>query len=203
MFKKSELITAPTGEAGATVLDIGCCFGQDLRLLAADGASPQNMYASNLRRELWDLGFELFDDREKMTATFIQADIQDPDSGLRELEAKIDVVIANQFLHLFDWEGLVSAMKKIVGLSRRKTVLIGYQRGQVPPKEIERPWGKMYVHDEETYRKIWQRVELETGTQWDVDVELVELSEWGMEKEDCDWMPDGKKGINFVVTRRS
>ena len=188
---------------GDTVLDIGCCLGQDLRLLAADGALTQNMYASDINSQLWNLGFELFKDREKMLAKFIQADIFDANSSLAQLDGRIDIIIANQFFHLFDWEGQVAAMKKVVGFSKPGSVLIGYQRAQTPPREIETPWGRMYFHDDKTYRDLWRRVELETGNRWSVEVDLVDLSEWGMEAEDVHWMPDGRKGINYVVTRLS
>lgn len=161
------------------------------------------MYASDISRELWELGFELFNDRGRMMAKFIQASILDAGSDLGQLKGMTDVIIANQFIHLFDWEGQVSVIKRIVELSKPGTVLIGYQRAQVPPEELQRPWGNMYFHDQETFRKLWQRVELETRSKWDLDVKLVDLSEWGMEREDFDWMPEGRKGINFVVTRQS
>lgn len=177
-------------------------LGQDLRLLAADGASPRNMYGSDISRELWDLGFELFDDRDKMVATIIQANILDTGSRLRQLDGMDDVIIANQFIHLFDWEGHLAVLKTIVGLSNPGTTLIGYQRAQIPPRELERQWGNMYFHDHETYRKLCQRVESETRSKWDLEVKLVDLSDWGIEGEDFDWMPEGRKGINFVVTRQ-
>lgn len=190
-------------QAGDSVLDLGCGLGQDLRLLATDGAPPLNMYAIDISRDLWDLGFELFNDREKMTATFVETNVLDSISGLQKLNGSFDVIIANQFIHLFDWEGQVSVIKRVVELSRPGSTLIGYQRAQVPPREIERQWGKMYFHDDETYKSLWQRVELETKSAWDLKVRLVDLSEWGMEEEDMAWMPAGRKGINFVVTRRS
>lgn len=161
------------------------------------------MFASDISGELWDLGFELFNDRDKMVAKFIQANVLDTGSGLGQLKGMVDVIIANQFIHLFDWEGQVSVMKKIVELSKPGTILIRYQRAQVPPRELERQWGNMYFHDDESFRKLWQRVEVGTKSKWDLDVKLVDLSEWGMEEEDVDWMPEGRKGINFVVTRRS
>ncbi len=160
------------------------------------------MYASDISSELWYLGFDLFNDREKMVAKFIQADIFDIDSSLRHLHGHIDIIIVNQFLHLFNWEGQVAAMKIIVKLSKPGSILVGYQRAQEPSKEIQRPWGAMYLHDHNTFREIWERVELETGSKWDLEAEVVELSEWGMEPEDFSWMPDGKKGINFIITRR-
>ena len=189
--------------AGATVLDLGCCFGQDLRLLAADGAPPQNMYASDLKEELWQLGFELFRDREKMCAKFVQADIFDPDSDLVRLSGQMDIIIASQFLHLFDWKKQVLAMKKVVELSRPGSTLIGYQRGQVRAQEVMRPWGRMFFHDLETYREIWHQVVAETSSQWEVETDMVDLRELGMEEEDLEWMPPGQKGINFVVTRQA
>lgn len=178
-------------QAGDRVLDLGCGFGQNLRLLAADGACPQNFYASNIKKEL-DLGFDLFNDRDKMVANFIQANILDTNSGLGQLNGTVDVIIANQFIHLFDWEAQVLILRMVVQLSKPRTILIGYQRAQVPPRSSERPWGSMYFDDDESYRKLWQRVELETKSIWDLRVKLVDLSEWGTEEEDCDWMPEGK-----------
>ena len=119
------------------------------------------MYGSDISRELWDLGLELF-----------------------------------------DWEGQVAVLKTVVGLSKPGTTLIGYQRAHVPPRELERQWGNMYFHDHETYRQLWQRVESETKSKWDLEVKTVDLSDWGMEEEDFDWMREGRKGINFMVTRQ-
>ena len=86
-------------QKSATVLNLGCSLGRDLRPLAADGAPSENMYASDLHSELWDIGFDLFRDRDTMEARFIQADIFDPDTPLRDLSGKIDITIVCQFLH--------------------------------------------------------------------------------------------------------
>ena len=190
---------------GAAVLDLGCCFGQNLRLLAANGVPPQNMYASDISAELWELGFELFRDRKKMgaSAKFLKADIFDQASDLRQWDGRMDIIIACQLLHLFDWEKQLVAMKRIVGFSRPGSVLIGYQRAQMRAREIVRPWGRMYFHNSETFRQIWREVESATGSRWSVEVSLVDLSEWGMEEEDFEWMPSDRKGINFHVTRLS
>ena len=170
--------------------------------MAADGASLRSLYASDISKELWDLGFELFNDRDAMAANFIQADVLDTNSSLLQLRGMVDIIIANQFIHLFDWEGQVSVLKTVVQLSKPGTILIGCQRAQVPPRELQRPWGIMYLHDDASYRKLWKRVELETNSEWDLSVEIVDLNEWGMEEEDYDWMPEGRKGMNFVVRRR-
>ena len=189
--------------SNATILDMGCCFGQDLRLLAADQVPTQRMYATDIQRELWELGFEMFRDREKMHATFIQADVFDPCSNLARLDGQVDIILACQFLHLFNWEGQMTAMKRIARLSRPDCLVVGYQRGQVLAQECVRPWGTMYLHNVETFKDIWEQLGKETGIRWTVNASLVDLKDWGMEAEDATWMPAGQRGLNFVVTRQS
>lgn len=72
-----------TSASGRHIARSRLLLWQDLRLLAADGALPHNMYASDISRELWQLGFELFRDREK---------IFDPGSGLGRLSGQMNIV---------------------------------------------------------------------------------------------------------------
>ena len=191
------------GKEGANIIDLGCGFGQDLRLLATHTSNTSNMYASDISNELWELGYDLFRDKSKMHAQFIKADfLSDPPSPeLQQLNGKMDIIIANQFLHLFDYSQQLEALKRIVGLSRVGTTLIGYQQGNERGQEIETAWAKMWFHDEASWHRIWEEVQASTGTRWEVKVQLVELTEWGMEREDFEWMPPGRMGLNFVVTR--
>ena len=183
------------------MLDLGCALGQDLRRLAADGAPSENMYASDLRSDLWEIGYDLFRDRTTMKARFIQADIFDSSSPLQGLNGRIDIIFACQFLHLFSWKKQSEVLKKVVEMSRPGTCLVGYQVGRVHPVEIQRPWGIMFYHNVDSFNELWRQVADETGTGWAVDALLVELSQWGAEKEDYDWMSAASRGLNFVVTR--
>ena len=61
-----------------------------------------NKYTSDISTELWDLGFELFNDRDKMTATFIEANVLDSVSGLEKVKGSFNVVIAYKFIHVFN-----------------------------------------------------------------------------------------------------
>ena len=190
------------GRGGATILDLGCAFGQNLRLLAADGVSTSRMYAVDKSAVLWNLGFDLFRDQQKMEAKFIQTDFCDRSSDLQLLQGQTDIIIACQFLHLFSWEKQIEASKRIVELSRPGSMLIGYQRAQEQAQETARPWGLMYFHSAESFQRMWSQIEDETKTKWKVEVSLVDLQQWGMEEEDIEWMPSDRKGINFVVTRQ-
>ena len=200
---------------GSTVLDLGCCFGQDLRLLAAQGVPTACMFASDVEPRLWELVYELFRDKGKMEATFLQANILDPEEeeekgckhdeqkkgGLTQLEGKVDVVIVCQFLHLFGWHEQLKALGRIVALSQPGTVVIGYQRARLQAKEVSRPWGPMFFHNEETFRDMWREVGERTATVWAVEARLVDSEEWGLLEEDMEWMPADRKSINSVVTK--
>ena len=185
----------------ATVLDLGCSLGQDLRRLTADGAPSENMYASDLHSELWDIGFDLFRDRETMKARFIQADIFDPDTPLWELNGKIDIILTCQFLHLFSWKQQIEAVEKMIDMSRPGTCLLGYQIGRLQPVEVQTPWGLMFYHNVDSFKELWRQIARATGTKWVLDATMVDLSQWGMQKQDYEWMSADSRGLNFVVTR--
>ena len=131
-----------------------------------------------MSQDLWELGFELFRDRQKMSAKFIQANIFDSTSDLDQLKGKMDIILVCQLLHLFDWEQQITATKKMVDFSEIESVLLGHQRGQARADTDSRPWGKMFLHDSKTFREMWHQVEVETGSQWDLEVNLVGLRVW-------------------------
>ncbi|CZR57363.1 uncharacterized protein PAC_07252 [Phialocephala subalpina] len=56
-------LTTPNSKQ--TLLDIGCCFGQDIRMYAFRGAPTQNLYGVDLYPEFLGLGYELFNDTDR------------------------------------------------------------------------------------------------------------------------------------------
>jgi 2-polyprenyl-3-methyl-5-hydroxy-6-metoxy-1,4-benzoquinol methylase len=50
---------------GDKFLDLGCCFGQEIRQLISDGVPAENCYGSDLRQEFIDLGYDRVQDRDK------------------------------------------------------------------------------------------------------------------------------------------
>lgn len=189
----------------AKILDLGCGLGQDLRLLAAHGISTDRMWALDIEPHLWKLGFELFRDEGRMRASFIHADflkgnIAD-DVRFSPLRGHVDLVLASQFLHLFDWEDQLAASKRIVSLSKPGTMLVGFQQGRKQARAYIRPWGMMFYHNQDSFLQLWRLVQQQTDTQWTVVVSAVALQDWGMQDDDLEWMPEDRIGINFVITR--
>ena len=57
------------------MLDIGNCFGHDIRKLVFDGVPGGNLAGVELRPEFIELGYELFRDRETLGARMVQGDV--------------------------------------------------------------------------------------------------------------------------------
>ncbi|KAJ8518184.1 hypothetical protein ONZ45_g4715 [Pleurotus djamor] len=64
---------------GSILLDIGCCFGNDVRKAVVDGWPVEYVIASDLRQDFWDAGHELFKTTpQSFPAKSIAGDIFDP-----------------------------------------------------------------------------------------------------------------------------
>ena len=56
-------------------LDLGCCVGQDIRLLAHAHVPGYRLVGADLEASFVELGYDLFRDREKLGAQFLFGDI--------------------------------------------------------------------------------------------------------------------------------
>ncbi|KAE8332652.1 hypothetical protein BDV39DRAFT_199651 [Aspergillus sergii] len=137
----------------------------------------------NIEPGLWGLGYDLFRDHDRMRARFIQGDFltmqEDP---LCHIQGKADVVIAAQFLHLFGWDNQLPATKRIVGLSKPGTILVGYHQGRRRTREYIRFWGMMFYHNLASLTKLWGMVQRDTNTQWAVHAREVDLRNGGWKR---------------------
>lgn len=192
----------------ARFLDLGCCFGQDLRALAAEGVKGENLVGVELHGEFHDLGHKLFrdgDEARALGADLIAADLfdllkSDGDEGtaaaLHPLLGRIDVLQASAFLHLFPWEKQVDAGSAIVKLMKLGSgaLVVGTQVGSKQPGLYEQ--GRMYLHDVESFEKMWAEIGEKTGSEWRVEAVLAQDP-----RERKPW-DDGSVGkLNFEVTR--
>jgi len=184
-----------------TYLDLGCCFGQDIRRLVHDGAPSENFYGSDLRLDFMELGYNLFRDRDSLKSKFIASDVFDPEAEIEQLDGRVDILHAASFFHLFDLEQQKQIARRVVKLlrPRKNSLLLGRHVGNVKGGEHPHrsaPSKTMYRHDPETWRKMWKEIGEETGT--DLEVEVV-MGDWAAPA----WQQDGALRMTYSVRRVS
>jgi SAM-dependent methyltransferase len=170
---------ASSKEDPKTLLDVGCCFGQDLRKLVVDGAPGSQLVGAELKPEFINLGYELFMDRKTYEGRFVQGDIFEdtPGSAMTALNGTIDIIHIASFLHLFGWDEQLKAAVRLVGFLKQKpgTIILGRQVGSSKPGEYPHPAsaaGVTYSHDQETFQKLWTEVEKQTTTKWKLETSM-------------------------------
>ncbi|KAH7910777.1 hypothetical protein BJ138DRAFT_1064440 [Hygrophoropsis aurantiaca] len=125
----------------AILLDIGCCFGNDARKAVVDGFPVRNVLTSDLRRELWDFGHELFKSTpETFPAHFIAGDALEPSmleiippldavnslddpcpdlstlTSLNPVRGRVSAIHASSFFHLFGEQKQLHLARALAGL---------------------------------------------------------------------------------------
>ncbi|KAK7747783.1 hypothetical protein SLS62_008819 [Diatrype stigma] len=182
-FANLTLITLPSYKdivkrlkaPGATYLDIGCCFGQDLRQLVYDGVPSQHLIGLDIEGALMALGYEFFLDRETLRSRFVIADVfKGAALGQMwtDLERRgIDVLHCSAFFHLFTLEEQVTAAKQIAPLVKEGGVIVGRQIGSVKPGNVPaiKAGSVSYRHDLKTFDSMWKKVGEATQTRWKVE----------------------------------
>ncbi|PWY69615.1 hypothetical protein BO94DRAFT_527175 [Aspergillus sclerotioniger CBS 115572] len=164
-------------KASDTYLDLGCAMGQDIRYLISQGVPQSQIYGSDLHSEFISLGYDLFADRDTLTCPLIISDIFDDNSELfQRLAGKVDIINAASFFHLFDWDGQVATAKQIIKLLKPQpgSIVVGRHVGDIRAGERSKEETELktalYRHDLDSWRRMWKQVEMETGTQWEVEV---------------------------------
>lgn len=177
LYQSEILPRMLTGEQ--IYLDLGCAFAQDIRRLVADGVDSSKCYGSDLRLDFLELGYKLFNDRETLKTKFIAADIFDPNSPLKELYGKVDIIDASSFFHLFTWAEQMQIARSVVKLMKpqKDSLVVGRQVGNAQPGEYPRRDGKgtRWRHDLSSWRKLWDEVGEESGIKMEVDGKLMEV----------------------------
>jgi len=126
------------------IIDIGCCFGSDIRRLLVDGADLNNLTGLDQFQDYWNQGLELFDDLEHKTElskakTFISASIL-RDDFYDNLQAHLgydpkesyDIVYMGSVLHLLQESEVHTAIRVASGLLRKGGVYFGGTVGSIP-----------------------------------------------------------------------
>ncbi|KAF2470122.1 uncharacterized protein BDR25DRAFT_304076 [Lindgomyces ingoldianus] len=191
---------------GDNYLDLGCCFGQDIRKLVHDGAPSEHTFGSDLQKDFMDLGYDLFLDKSTLKTTFIPANIFEEGTGLMQLVSKIDIVHAASFFHLFDWPEQVQIAKRLVTILKAKpgSLVVGRQIGHTDSGELARQIESSksrFRHNEASFARMWKEVGEATGTDWLVDAHL-EAEDLGKKSNfKYNFIPAGTRWLRFTVCR--
>ncbi|KAF1835161.1 hypothetical protein BDW02DRAFT_298696 [Decorospora gaudefroyi] len=188
---------------GEQLLDLGCCMGQDIRKLVYDGAPSDKIYGSDLKQNFWDLSYDLFLDKSTLQTRFLQADIFDSDSQLKQLDGKLDIVNAASFFHLWQWDEQVKAAKRVVQLLKPVPggLLIGRQGGKPEAGSLGNVVKEMnpFWHNPESWAQMWEQVGKETGTEWKVAATLGDEDLTRRMKTQL--VPAGTRFMTFTIRR--
>lgn len=206
-------------QEGATFLDLGCCFGQDLRKLVYDAGletSTRNLIGTDLEPAFLQLGYELFGDRDRLEATFIPGDVFAEDF-LMDHRGKVDIIYLGSFLHLFSEPQQRAVVRQLRRLLRPCAGSMVFGRnlgaGKGGPFRMESIGWDLYRHDPQTIADLFQssydeeeRVSGEGGggkpeMQWEVTSTLGRYGSVNWDDDRRGWQGDETKQMMFTATR--
>ncbi|PHH86623.1 hypothetical protein CDD83_9978 [Cordyceps sp. RAO-2017] len=158
-------------------LDLGCCVGQVLRQLRAAGVQGSRLIGTDVQPEFIDIGYDLFQDRHYLGASFVVGDMVDPDdTRLDKLRGKVTIIYASSFFHLFTWTQQLYIGKRLVSFLKphiRNALIYGRQVGTTRPGESSAGMASAYLHDRDSFQRLWDEIGRLTKTRWKVEMEVV------------------------------
>ena len=200
-----QILHRLTSIPNTTFLDLGCCFAQDLRQLVHDGVASNRLYGIDIDHKFIDLGYDLFLDRSTLDTHFLAVDVLEPSAAqdLAEVNAKIDIIWAASFFHLFPRPRQLQAARMVVGMLKPSpgSMLLGRQLGSVKPGEYDvmKDGRWQFRHDVQSWTEFWEEVGRETGTRWRVEASLDEV-DFGY-AQNKDWGDPDMRRLLFQVVR--
>ncbi|TFY75585.1 hypothetical protein EWM64_g8429 [Hericium alpestre] len=223
-----QLLKLGKERPGAILLDIGCCFGNDIYKAVADGYPLENVVTTDLHQGFWNAGLKLFKrtpDAENLP--FIAGNVFDPQNlevvpvfttaspprtprpvlkdltSLNPLRGHVSVIHASAFFHLFD-EDRQLQLARALGclLSPEPGSMIFGQHGGMPEKgsrETIVPGHFMFCHSPESWTELWDGTVFEKGTV-KVEAEIMVVDREDMKRV---WPKATYYWLNWSVTRLS
>ena len=170
-----------------------------------DGApSSEAMYGIDIESAFFDLGYELFRDREKMHATFLAVDLATPVlPSIESLESKFDIISAQSFFHLFTLEDQVNAAIHLARFTKpiSGSIIVGRQLGLMEARETEglTPEATVFLHNPDSFTSFWQDVGAATDSKWKVDTKVEKAPDRVLHQS---WAAPGIMILVFTVTRQ-
>ncbi|EKM75909.1 hypothetical protein AGABI1DRAFT_131808 [Agaricus bisporus var. burnettii JB137-S8] len=175
---------------GAILLDIGCCFGNDLRKAVADGWPVENAIGSDIHGEFWSYGHELFkSNSETFPAGFVAGDAFSPAmieprdpfysppasprptdlkilTSLIPLQGHVSVLHTSLFFHLFDEDQQLALAKQLSTLLSPEpgSIMFGIHGGEHVKSTRPSNGREMFCHSPESWTSLWDGTVFAKGT---------------------------------------
>ena len=192
--------------APAKLLDVGCCFAQDLRRLVSEGAPSENLVGLDNEPRFLSLSYELFADREFYKGPMIAGDLLDGSANgpVALHKGTFDIAHAASFFHLFDWDTQVKVGVQLVRMMKNKpgALVLGRHLGSSTGEEHPSPMNanvKMYLHSPDSFQRLWTEISEETGTRWYVIAWLKDVTSHSKEPDKKRWMNNRIQLLYFEV----
>lgn len=145
---------------GATLIDFGCCLGQNIRQLIHKGVPPKQLRGYDIDPSFIEQGYHLFADGETLRNknVFHTGDIFD--EQFLNIVEPADYVYVSSFIHLFDEKTQREVCRRLARLA--KHAIAGREvgstiAGEYPPLP-ELSGSKMMRHSPATFTEMWNEV---------------------------------------------
>ncbi|TEY79478.1 hypothetical protein BOTCAL_0044g00110 [Botryotinia calthae] len=190
---------------GQSFLDVGCFMGYDLRQLIFDGAPSKNLHAADIVNH-WELGYQLFNDKEKFHVDYVKSDILSPGDTLLQLRGKIDIISVTHVLNQWNLETQLAAAVQLSLLTKGSgSLIIGFQAGALTTK-VGKVTGFKYraeLQTPESWERMWESVGGQTGTLWETQVRVRTWEDIGYDPKDTAYWEKNPKCLSLLLLGRS
>jgi len=113
-------------------LDLGCCFGIEMRQLIVDGAKLQNIIGVDIENSFIEGGFAIFNDKDKLGDRFITTNFlynSFIDFILKKFGGPVDVIYAGSIIHLLTENESAKLLSTAFALLKDGGILLGQTAG--------------------------------------------------------------------------
>ncbi|KAL0482472.1 mRNA cap guanine-N7 methyltransferase [Acrasis kona] len=127
-----DMVVKLTTDRSTSILEVGCCFGTDVRKLLMDGVHKGQIVASDVTSAFWELGKELYQDEQIINqirtiwGDFATLNIQDGIDIYKEgLVQTFDFVAAWAVLHVFSKHQCEDFLRNVYKTLKSGGVFVG------------------------------------------------------------------------------
>ncbi|KAI9454156.1 hypothetical protein BJY52DRAFT_773481 [Lactarius psammicola] len=189
LFSYQYLLKLSKEREEAILLDIGCCFGTDVRKAIADGFPLRNVVTTDLHKDFWDLGHRLFRTTpDTFPVTFVPGDVFDPEhlsivppftttsppvttvpdlrtlTSLNPLRGHVSAIYVGNFFHLFPKDAQLRLARALAGLlTYRSSMIFGVQVG-LPEGGHPSAHHRLFCHTPQSWDELWDGEVFPKGT---------------------------------------